>query len=89
VYVAVYVGDEKLRIHSICLFRNFLSKITFLMRKNSDSTQSDRWQCIEQPSYCSDVASSDFHLFGALKDHLGGHRCWTNVEVQDAVSQSF
>jgi len=47
------------------------------------------WECFEQPSYCPDLASNDFCLFGALKDPLGGHKWQTNVEVQEAVSRWF
>jgi len=51
--------------------------------------QQYEWECFEHPSYCPDVASNDFHLFGTLEDRLGGHRCRTKVEVQEAVSQWF
>jgi len=38
---------------------------------------------------CEESAPGDFHLFGPLKKHLGGHICQTDVEVQEAVSKSF
>jgi hypothetical protein len=36
-----------------------------------------------------ELAPGDFHLFGLLKKHLGGHICQTDVEVQEAVSKWF
>ena len=33
------------------------------------------------------LAPNDFYLFGPRKIHLGGHRCRTYTEVQEAVSQ--
>jgi hypothetical protein len=38
---------------------------------------------------CGVLAPSDFHLFGPLEKHLGGHKCQTDAEVQEAVSQWF
>jgi hypothetical protein len=35
--------------------------------------------------YSSDLAPSDFHLFGPLKEHLGGRRFATDGEFQQAV----
>jgi hypothetical protein len=37
------------------------------------------------PPYCSDLASSDYHLFGPLKDHLRGHYYATDEAVQETV----
>jgi histone-lysine N-methyltransferase SETMAR len=44
---------------------------------------------LKHPPYSPDFAPTDFHLFGPLKKHLGGHRFQDVVEVQQAVSQWF
>jgi histone-lysine N-methyltransferase SETMAR len=31
-----------------------------------------QWELLEHPPYSTDLALSDFHLFGPLKNHLGG-----------------
>jgi histone-lysine N-methyltransferase SETMAR len=36
-----------------------------------------QWELLEHLPYSPDLASSDFHLFGQLKNHLGG-RCYSN-----------
>jgi hypothetical protein len=38
----------------------------------------------DHPPYSLDLAPSDFHLFGPLKEHLGGRRFATAGEVQQA-----
>jgi hypothetical protein len=38
---------------------------------------------------CGELAPGDFHLFGPLKEHLGGQIRQTDVEVQEAVSKWF
>jgi histone-lysine N-methyltransferase SETMAR len=43
------------------------------------------WEVLDHPPYSPDLAPSDFHLFGALKKHLGGRRFATDGEVQQAV----
>ena len=32
------------------------------------------WEILEHPVYSPDLAPSNYHLFPALKDHLGGHK---------------
>jgi hypothetical protein len=32
--------------------------------------QEQQWEVLEHPLYSSDLAQSDFHLFGPLKHHL-------------------
>jgi len=39
--------------------------------------------------YSPDFASTDFHLPGPLKKHLGGHIFQDAVEVQEALSHWF
>jgi hypothetical protein len=43
------------------------------------------WEVLDRPPYSPDLAPSDFHLFGALKNHLRGRRFATDGEVQQAV----
>jgi hypothetical protein len=33
-----------------------------------------QWELLEHPPYSPDLAPSDFHLFGLLKNHLSGKR---------------
>jgi histone-lysine N-methyltransferase SETMAR len=42
-----------------------------------------RWERLEHPPYSPDLAPSDFHLFGPLKNHLGGR----HFEDDNAVIQ--
>jgi hypothetical protein len=39
----------------------------------------------EHPAYNPDLAPSDFHLFGLLKNALRGHRFAADDEVKEAV----
>ncbi|GFG28321.1 hypothetical protein Cfor_01703 [Coptotermes formosanus] len=43
------------------------------------------WEDFEHPTYSPDLASSDFHLFPALKECLGGRRFKNDEDVKDAV----
>ena len=45
------------------------------------------WQILPPPAYSSDLASSDFHLFGPLKDHLCGRRFGCESELKSAVNE--
>ena len=40
---------------------------------------------MSHPPYSPDLAPSDFHLFGPLKDYLRGQRFKTDAEVKRAV----
>jgi hypothetical protein len=42
-------------------------------------------EVLDHPPYRSDLAPSDFHLFGPLQKHQGGKRFATDGEVQQAV----
>ncbi|KAG8227069.1 hypothetical protein J437_LFUL008508 [Ladona fulva] len=48
-----------------------------------DEVPSTHWERLEHPPYSPDLAPNDFHLFGPLKNHLGGQR----FEDDDAVVQ--
>jgi len=44
------------------------------------------WELLQHPPYSPDLAPSDFHLFGPLKEPLGGIEI-ENDEVQQHVIQ--
>jgi len=43
------------------------------------------WEVLVHPPYSPDLAPSDYHLFGPLKDHLGGMKFDTDDDVKIAV----
>jgi len=43
------------------------------------------WEVLEHPAYSPDLAPSDFHLFGPLKNDLRGRRFAADDEVKEAV----
>ena len=43
------------------------------------------WKIMPQPPYSPDLAPTDFHLFGPLKDGLRGEHFETDAEVMCAV----
>lgn len=45
------------------------------------------WEVLPHPPYSPDLAPSDFHLFGPLKEHLGGQKFDTDDEVCQVVLQ--
>ncbi len=47
------------------------------------------WTIGTHPPYSPDVAPSDFHLFPALKSHLGGQRFANDDDVKNAIGQFF
>jgi hypothetical protein len=51
-------------------------------RATQDRIQELQWELLEHPPYSPDLASSDFHLFGPLKDHLVG-KCFADDEVTE------
>jgi len=52
-----------------------------------DTVQKLKWNVLPHPQYSPDLAPSDYHLFGPLKEHLGGKRFCTNVEVIQDVQE--
>jgi histone-lysine N-methyltransferase SETMAR len=44
-----------------------------------------QWELLEHPPYSPDLACSDFHLFGPLKNHLGGKRLAHEEEGETEV----
>jgi len=45
------------------------------------------WEVLSHPSYSPDLAPSDYHLFGFVKDQLRGQRYETTEAIQKAVCQ--
>jgi len=43
------------------------------------------FECLPHPLYSPDLAPSDFHVFGQLKEAMGGKSFRSNKEVQQAV----
>jgi histone-lysine N-methyltransferase SETMAR len=44
-----------------------------------------QWELLEGPPYSPDLAPSDFHLFGLLRNHLGDKRFVDDGEVKTEV----
>jgi len=42
---------------------------------------------LEHPAYSPDLAPSDYHLFGPLREALRGHRFTSYEEVKEAVHE--
>lgn len=55
------------------------NKTTELLRKFG-------WEIVEHPPYSPDIAPSDYHMFPALKKHLGGKKFASDEEVQAEVN---
>ena len=47
------------------------------------------WTVLPHPAYSPDLAPSDFHMFGPLKDYLRGHKFENDDAVQQAVKSWF
>jgi len=45
------------------------------------------FECLPHPPYSPDLAPSDFHVFGPLKEAMGGKSFRSNKEVQQAVHE--
>jgi hypothetical protein len=45
------------------------------------------WEVLPHTSYSPDLAPSDYHLFGYVKDQLAGQRFETREAIQKAVRQ--
>jgi len=52
-----------------------------------DTNQKLKWNVLPHPPYCLDLAHADYHLFGPLKEHLGGKRFRNNEEVIQDVQE--
>jgi len=45
------------------------------------------WEVLPHPPYSPDLAPSDYHLFGAVKNQMQGQHHETNEALQTAVRQ--
>jgi hypothetical protein len=45
------------------------------------------FECLLHPPYSPDLVSSDFHVFGPLKEAMGGKSSRSDEEVQQAVHE--
>jgi histone-lysine N-methyltransferase SETMAR len=52
-----------------------------------ETIQKLKWNVLPHPPYSPDLAPSDYHLFGPLKEHLGGKRFHNNEEVIQDVQE--
>jgi histone-lysine N-methyltransferase SETMAR len=44
-----------------------------------------RFECLPLPAYLPDLAPSDYHVFGPLKEAFGGKKFCTDDQVKEAV----
>jgi len=52
-----------------------------------DTIQKRKWNVLPRPPYSPDLAPSDYHLFGPLKEHLDGKKFRNNEEVIQDVQE--
>ena len=76
---------EKGRKHQ-CHFSRITSVHTWLLAP-MDTIQKLKWNVLPHPPYNPDLAPSDYHLFGPLKEHLGGKGFRNNDEVVQDVQE--
>jgi len=50
-----------------------------------DTLRDLKFEVLKHPPYSPDLAPSDFHLFGPMKEHLRGHKFADDNEVMEAV----
>jgi len=76
--------------------RGKLSKEILLLHDNArpqtaahtlETLKQLKWEAMEHPAYSPDLAPSDFHLFGMLKNSLRGSRFSCDDDVKAAVHQ--
>jgi len=56
-------------------------------RQTVDKIEEMGWELLQHPPYSPDLAPSDFHLFGPLKESLEGIKFENNEDVQQHVLQ--
>ncbi|KDR21341.1 hypothetical protein L798_03974, partial [Zootermopsis nevadensis] len=45
------------------------------------------FECLPHPPYSLDLAPSDYHMFGPLKEAMGGKKFRSDEEIQQAVHE--
>jgi hypothetical protein len=58
-----------------------------IARSTLATIQDLSFECLPHPPYSPDLAPSDFHVFGPLKEAMGGKSFRSNEEVQQAVQE--
>jgi len=58
-----------------------------IARSTVATIQDLSFKCLPHPPYSTDLASSDFHVFGPLKEVRGGKSFRSDEEVQQAVHE--
>ena len=91
-YSDVLVNKLKPMIQS--KHRGLLSKRVLLLHDNArphmaahrvDTLRALKFEVLKHPPYSPDLAPSDFHLFGNLKEHLQGQKFADDNEVMEVV----
>ena len=71
----IIILHDNARPHAVCFKSEAIAKIG--------------WEVLPHPSYSPDLAPSDYHLFGFVKDQLRGQRYYTTEAIQKAVVSVF
>ena len=58
-----------------------------IARSTVATIQDMSFECLPHPPYSPDLAPSDFHVFGPLKEAMGGKSFRSDEEVQQAVHE--
>jgi hypothetical protein len=91
-YIDMLVNELKPAIRS--KRRGLLSKTVLLLNDNArphtaahtvDTLRALKFEVLNHPPYSPDLAPSDFHLFGPMKEHLRGQKFADDNEVIEAV----
>jgi hypothetical protein len=93
-YIDMIVNELKPAIPS--KRRGLLSKRVLLLHDNArlhtaahtvDTLRALKYEVLKHPPYSLDLAPSDFHLFGPMKEHLRGQKFADDNEVTEAVQR--
>ena len=84
--VKTAVRNKRKRAQTSVLFLQNNARLHVAAR-TMDTVQKLKWNILPHPPYSSDLAPSDYHLFGPLKDHLGGKRFCNSEEVIQDVQE--
>ena len=95
-YSDMVVNELKPAIRS--KHRGLLSKRVLLRHDNARphtaahtmvTLRAQKFGVLKHPPYGPDLAPSDFHLFGPMKEHLQGQKFADDNEVMEAVQSSL
>ena len=80
------IRNKRRRVQSLV---SFLQDNTCLhvAARTMGTIQKLKWNILPHPPYSLDLASSDYHLFGPLKEHLGRKGFRNNEEVLQDVQE--